>query len=186
MSNQELVNAYTDGRISRRTLVRGLVAAGVSTGAAVSYAHLLAPEASGAGRRYADEYPGNCADEYPSIDMLVLDRKVADVRRAKKLRVKARFSRADFGGSADNLKRARIKLTVSARKNGTQKTLGSKTVELTDGRASEIKIPLDGDLSPLRGADRVTVFVTAKRVDSDVFCKPSSPRNLIRIRGKLN
>jgi hypothetical protein len=56
MSREEVVSAYLDGRISRRTLIRRLVAAGVSAGAAVSYAHLLAPErATAAGD--SDHYP---------------------------------------------------------------------------------------------------------------------------------
>jgi hypothetical protein len=44
MSAEELVNAYVEGRVSRRTLIRRLTAAGMSMGAAVSYAHLLTPE----------------------------------------------------------------------------------------------------------------------------------------------
>ena len=48
MSTDELVNAYVDGGVSRRTFIRRLVAGGISLGAAVSYAHLLAPERAGA------------------------------------------------------------------------------------------------------------------------------------------
>jgi hypothetical protein len=52
----DLVTAYLDGQISRRTLVRRLVAAGVSFGAAVSYAHVLNPERASA-RADSDHYP---------------------------------------------------------------------------------------------------------------------------------
>jgi hypothetical protein len=43
MSREELVSAYAAGSISRRVFIRRLVAAGVSVGAAASYAHLLSP-----------------------------------------------------------------------------------------------------------------------------------------------
>jgi hypothetical protein len=48
MSQDELVNAYIEGSVSRRTFIRRLVVGGVSLGAAVSYAHLLAPDPAGA------------------------------------------------------------------------------------------------------------------------------------------
>lgn len=43
MSREEAVESYTAGRISRRSFIRHLVAAGVSVGAAVTYAEVLAP-----------------------------------------------------------------------------------------------------------------------------------------------
>lgn len=43
MADTDAINAYLEGRISRRTLVRRLVAAGVSLGAAASYSQLLDP-----------------------------------------------------------------------------------------------------------------------------------------------
>ena len=48
MSRQEAVEAFLQGRISRRTLIRQLVAGGVSIGAAASYAAALEPETAGA------------------------------------------------------------------------------------------------------------------------------------------
>jgi hypothetical protein len=56
MTETELVGAYLEGQISRRTLIRRLVAAGVSFGAAVSYAQVLKPERAFA-RADADHYP---------------------------------------------------------------------------------------------------------------------------------
>jgi hypothetical protein len=41
MSREELVEAYLDGKISRRIFIRRLVAAGVSLGAAAAYSDLL-------------------------------------------------------------------------------------------------------------------------------------------------
>jgi hypothetical protein len=49
MSPERLVHAYAEGRMSRRTLIRRLAAAGVSFGAAVSYAHLLGQERAAGG-----------------------------------------------------------------------------------------------------------------------------------------
>jgi hypothetical protein len=63
MSQDELVNAYIDGSVSRRTFIRRLVTAGVSLGAAVSYAHLLSPSRADARNNSPDFYkPG--ADQF--------------------------------------------------------------------------------------------------------------------------
>jgi hypothetical protein len=50
MSRRQLVDAYVEGRISRRVFAKRLVATGVSAGAAASYAAALAPTASASGR----------------------------------------------------------------------------------------------------------------------------------------
>ncbi|UJA20607.1 hypothetical protein HJD18_10580 [Thermoleophilia bacterium SCSIO 60948] len=187
MSNEELVNAYAQGRVSRRTMIQGLVAAGVSTGAAVSYAHLLAPErAKAGGRGFADEYPSTCLDEYPSVDMLIVDRKIAVVRREAELRVRVRFSKSsfDFGANPDQ---ELIKLTATARRNGKPQRMGTTTTLLSDGETTEVTIPLD-NTAPLRGAARKTVFVRASNPNpvGTPLCRRSSPSNLIRIKGALN
>src|SRR5215210_5936399 len=44
MSSSEIVESFLRGEISRRTLVRRLMAAGVSLSAAVAYSELLRPE----------------------------------------------------------------------------------------------------------------------------------------------
>ena len=78
MSQETLVNEYLAGRISRRALIRRLVAAGISFGAAVSYAHLLdpdrAPAAAGGG-----EYPGSVAVRGKILEQ-DLDRVIAEER----------------------------------------------------------------------------------------------------------
>jgi hypothetical protein len=43
MSEEELVAAYVDGKIGRRVFVRRMVAAGLSTAAALTYAGLIGP-----------------------------------------------------------------------------------------------------------------------------------------------
>jgi hypothetical protein len=50
VSRREVVDAYGEGRISRRVFAKRLVATGVSAGAAASYAAALAPTASASGR----------------------------------------------------------------------------------------------------------------------------------------
>ena len=47
MSNDELAKAYSEGRISRRVLIRSLMATGVTAGAAIAYAQFLSPTAYG-------------------------------------------------------------------------------------------------------------------------------------------
>jgi hypothetical protein len=71
MSRQELVSAFLDGQISRRTLIRRLIAGGVSTGAAISYAQLLAPERAGAA-------VGDT--QYPLVDLAIATTSLAGVR----------------------------------------------------------------------------------------------------------
>lgn len=74
MSRQELVSAFLDGQISRRTLVRRLIAGGVSAGAAISYAQLLAPERAGAAIR------GGLSDQYPLVDLGITSPSLNHVR----------------------------------------------------------------------------------------------------------
>ena len=84
MSSQELVDAYVHGRMSRRALIRRLIAGGVSLGAAVSYAHLLDPERAAA-RAFGDIYP-----EPLSVTGKILDQDLDRVIETGKLKV--RFS----------------------------------------------------------------------------------------------
>ena len=78
MSREELVNAYLEGRVSRRTLIRRLVAGGVSTGAAISYAQMLAPQRAAAAPR------GAANDHYPLVDLRIRSKSLARVRSAGK------------------------------------------------------------------------------------------------------
>ncbi len=49
MSQEEIVDAYVHGQMSRRLFIHRLVGSGVALGAAVSYAHLLTPEVKAKG-----------------------------------------------------------------------------------------------------------------------------------------
>ncbi len=56
VSNRELLEAYDEGAISRRTLIRRLVAGGMSLGAAVAYAQLLGRDTARAALSLRDHY----------------------------------------------------------------------------------------------------------------------------------
>jgi len=90
----ELIDAYLDGRMSRRTLIRRLVAAGVSFGAAVSYAHVL-----GHGRAHGNRALG---DQYVILEPptgKILNQDLDDVIEREKVRVRfsvAKRARMEF------------------------------------------------------------------------------------------
>ena len=69
MSKDELVSAYVEGRVSRRMFVRGLIAAGVSVTAALSYSDMLsatsAPPRRLGAQQYGDQY-GNQYEQAPA------------------------------------------------------------------------------------------------------------------------
>lgn len=81
MSQEELVSAYIDGRISRRTLIRRLVGTGVSIGAAVAYAHVLKPERAFA---RADQ------DHYPDMSVRIVEEDLDKVVNRKRLVTRVR------------------------------------------------------------------------------------------------
>jgi hypothetical protein len=126
MSRQELVSAFLDGRISRRTLIRRLIAGGVSTGAAISYAQLLAPEHAGASPTLA------AADtHYPLIDMTIVSTSLATVKAEGKLIVKVvgteelgpmsfRVFRKLAGGGGEPIGTKHFNPTFTTKANGKQ------------------------------------------------------------------
>jgi hypothetical protein len=57
MSEEELISAYSEGRVSRRMFIRRLVAAGVSASAALAYASTLAPSGSAAASPKPPTFP---------------------------------------------------------------------------------------------------------------------------------
>ena len=89
--SEQLVNEYIEGRISRRTLIRRLLAAGVSFGAAVSYAHMLQPDRAAAGG-LADQHfmtvTGRILDQ--DLDRVIADERV-QVRFAVPRQAKVTF-----------------------------------------------------------------------------------------------
>jgi hypothetical protein len=84
MSRENLVEAYIGGALNRRAFVRRLMATGVSAGAALGYAQVLAPAAEAAPkqrRRTVD-------DSYPLLVTKIVTRDIHDVRDHGRLKVK--------------------------------------------------------------------------------------------------
>lgn len=163
MSNNELVTAYVEGRISRRTLIRRLVAAGVSMGAAVSYAHLLGPERAGA-------VPiEQCSPEYPTVAMTILSAKLSRVRADERIQIRADY-RDPNQGSAET----RIEFTVTTRRNGQMLVIGSRSLQISEGKASVVRIGLD-NVRPLRNRNRARITVEARDIgEGSALCGPQS------------
>ncbi|HKG35517.1 MAG TPA: hypothetical protein VKA89_03660 [Solirubrobacterales bacterium] len=114
--------------MSRRMFIKRLVAAGTSIGAAVSYAHLLAPEAKAASGRDGD---GRLHYE-PEIQVAIATSRVRDVMQSGKLNVRA---------SSDDPVAFAFKAQL--RHKGRLKTIGTKQV--TFGAATSnrlVRIPI--------------------------------------------
>jgi hypothetical protein len=140
MSNDELVGAYIEGEITRRTLIRKLVAAGVSLGAATAYAHHLAPKASA---------KGFGPQEYPRVRLRILSETTAEIARDQSVDVRVK--------SADP-----CELTLEMRvEQGTWYANGVKRVQFgAGGGKKEVRIKF-ADFGELKRKQKSTVKVQA-------------------------
>jgi hypothetical protein len=77
MSREELVGAYVGGAVSRRVFIRGLVALGVSAGAAVAYADVLTSSAVAQTTTTADIYPDDTTTTTTAAPTTTADSGVA-------------------------------------------------------------------------------------------------------------
>lgn len=172
MSAPELVNAFAEGRISRRTLIRRLVASGVSFGAAVAYAHLLAPGRAPA-RMLGDEYR-------PPLEIVgkILNQDLETV--IEKERVRVRFTVP---------KKARVEFQIflsrPERETGAYALIGEHAIR-TNGpvKRKEANVPLDVNpphsvdaLRPLANA-QLDLLVIARRTRAEEFGTASHTRTL--------
>lgn len=148
MSSSELVDAFVDGRISRRTFIRRLAAAGVSVGAAVSYAHLLAPDAQSRRRGFTDEYP--------DVDIEILSSDLDRVIRSERLKVRVMTN-----------EHVTLDLFAYAKRGGELKPIGVTSGEFDAGN-TKTNVPLD-KLAPLRNRNRARVVVFAHGKDDDQY-----------------
>jgi hypothetical protein len=128
MSREDLVEAYVEGGISRRTFIRRLVAGGVSFGAAVSYAHLLAPKADAAIGR-----AGDGQDHYePEIEVAIRSERILKVVNQRKLEVTVS---TDDSSTFD--------LVAKLRKKGKLQTIGRKQVTFAGATTNAmVRIPV--------------------------------------------
>lgn len=153
MSQQELVGAYLDGRISRRTLVRRLVAAGVSLGAAASYAQLLSPERARAG--------ATASTHYPELEVRIRSFDLSQVVADEKLVVKV---------TADET----INFTLYAyrvRNTGGLVFLGSKSDSMPGPDTDKFRIPLTNQgVNDLSGRPKARVRVYLNACDLKGYC----------------
>lgn len=142
MSQEELVQAYVEGQISRRTLVRRLVAAGLSVGAATSYANLLA-------QRNRAEASVARGLEYPDFVVRIRSGRLPAVRRKKKIKVRVRSTGSD-------------KITVAVYFR--DRFLGAVEAEFFGVETRDFVIPLK--VNPLRGRKRARVTAIVRRQNS--------------------
>jgi hypothetical protein len=171
VSQGELVAAYLDGQMSRRTLIRRLVAAGVSFGAAVSYAHVL-----GQGRAQADRA---LRDQYGILEPTtgkILDQSLDEVIETGKVRVRFSVPR-----------RARVEFRIWVHRPShtyTYSQLALKEIE-TSGPVirKELRVPLKFNpphsVDALRPLDAAPLdLVTVARKGIDHFAAGSHQRTL--------
>ena len=147
MSQDQLVAAYLDGHISRRALIRRLIAGGISLGAAISYAHLLRPEAAGA--RILRGLHGATL----SAEMVVqhLDRVI------RNRHVKVRLT-----SSGPHVWQLHLHLYRSPEKTGyPDAVIGSLAAEFTEAGTRTFKVPF-GD-EPVRSPYAVEAMKRQKR-----------------------
>ena len=152
MSREELVSAYVEGGLSRRAFIRRLVGAGVSVGAAASYAHLLAPEARGADAQVALD------DHYPEVKVRIRSRSLDRVQETGVVRVRVMVSG----------ERARIQLGVDLlKKNGQKLRIGQKQRILKQGvHIVKVRVNRQGRQA-LANRERARLSVTAIASDLD-------------------
>jgi hypothetical protein len=144
VSQEELVGAYVAGEISRRTLIRRLVAGGLTVGAATAYAQLLSPKADAAERGTIAEYPRH------TVRMKSTDLKRVLRRRAARVQL-----RTVFGDTGWEEAGFRVKLEIWHRGD----RIGRRTLIAQGGRKTyQVKVR---DTSSLEGLDEARVVVRA-------------------------
>jgi len=139
MSQDELVGAYIEGSITRRTLIRRLVAAGVSLGAATAYAHHLAPKAAA---------KGFGPQEYPRVKLRILTDATKEVAKDGVLRVRVK--------SADP---CTLYISATVAQGVSWAETGDKTVKFGNGggkKVINVKIP-DADQLDKKKKSEATV-----------------------------
>jgi hypothetical protein len=154
MSRQELVTAFLEGQISRRTLIRRLIACGVSAGAAISYAQVLAPERATAavGAAAADT-------QYPLVDLTVVSPSLASVRTAAYVKVSLT--------STEELKNGSFRSFVN--KSGGGVPLGSKFLATVIKQAGSRTVNVPVDVNQLTGLSSARFYVQMIAQDAERY-----------------
>lgn len=155
MSREELVNAYLEGRVSRRTLIRRLVAGGVSTGAAISYAQMLAPQRAGA----TATARGGANDHYPLVDLRIRSKKLGRVRSSGRLLVSVASSEEISG----------VNLRVFLKTSGGGVLIGQRFFPAFLAAAGSRRVAIDVNTSSLAGRSSARFYVQATGSDSEGY-----------------
>lgn len=166
MSQQELISTYREGGMSRRTLIRRLVASGVSLGAAIGYAHLFAPAAEAEGRRFHSDF---YEDFYPTdVRLSIRSNTVNGVVRTGHVRV---FVHTDDA--------AEITLRVFTKIRGKLRRIGIRTVSFRNAGGHLAQVPIgDGARGLLRRRDRKWIKVTSVARDETGVSRSQTSKTL--------
>jgi hypothetical protein len=154
MSRQELVSAFLDGQISRRTLIRRLIAGGISTGAAISYAQLLAPERAGAAVPR-----GAASDHYPLVDLTIVSPSLAGVRTSGRIKVRVL--------SSEELQNARFTVFLKTTAGGVP--IGSRFVPNVLNGAGVVEVLIPVDTSRLANRSSARFYIQMVGRDAENF-----------------
>lgn len=159
MSPERLVHAYAEGRMSRRTLIRRLVAAGVSFGAAVSYAHILGQERAAGGE--SDHYHPPLA-----VEGRIRDQPLARVIEEERVKVRLEVA-----------KRARVEFQIWLRRPDhiyERSLIGQREIQTEGPLSKTVNVPLQVNpphsvnaLRPLSVARLRLVTVARRNHDPD-------------------
>lgn len=143
MSRDELVGAYLDGQISRRTLVRRLVAGGVSIGAAVSYAQVLKP-----GRALA----GNDNDHYPDTTVRLVSDDIDEIFDKGKFVVKVRVD--------EDCELNPLEIRCYHKVGPSLTLVASKSTTINGPKTKNVGVPLGSGASGLLSLDKAKIKTT--------------------------
>lgn len=150
MSRQELVSAFLDGKISRRTLIRRLIAGGVSTGAAISYAQLLAPERAIA---------ATGDTQYPLVDLAIASSSLGGVRSNGYIKVSLT--------STEELRRGTFRSFLKTAGGGVP--LGGKFLDPVIKAAGSRTVNVPVDASKLTGLSSARFYIQMTASDSERY-----------------
>lgn len=136
--------------MDRRAFIRRMVAAGVSAGAALSYAELLAPDAYGA------DAHASVDDFYPEVDVAVRSGSLAAIRRRGFVKVRVRLA-----DPAD------VVLRLKTRDQGSPRLIGKRRLRLGQG-THVVRVPLNRrGRRILAGRNQAVIRVLATAADLD-------------------
>lgn len=137
--------------MSRRTLIRRLVAGGVSLGAAVSYAQVLNPQRAGATGTLAAD------DHYPAVDLTIVSTSLATVRTEKRVRVRI--------DSSEELQQAFFEVFV--RTGGGLYRLGARSDVTFLSAAGSRSVYVSIDRTRLAGRTKARIYVYFRARDGE-------------------